>query len=146
VIEPLGLAGQTTAVPLVVGQDVQHGLTLIGETLIGLVQVGHDVEHRAALLVAFSEAELQRLDLRAKLVLVPHARPAIRDRRFTISDQRLWHRGQILAGLCLPTSFCSPSSSFSRAIIFSSRPTTTSSNFSRSRIFSCNSRLDFSRS
>src|SRR5207244_11683382 len=38
------------------------------------------------------------------------------------------------------------SSSFSRAIIFSSRPTTTSSNFSRSKIFSCSSFLDFSRS
>src|SRR5215472_7077718 len=38
------------------------------------------------------------------------------------------------------------STSFSKAIILSSRPTTTSSNFSRSRIFSCSSALDSCRS
>src|SRR6266571_4430050 len=47
-----------------------------------------------------------------------------------------------LSAFDLPSSFLSTSSSFSSAIIFSSRPTTTSSNFSRSRIFSCSSALD----
>src|SRR2546430_5700991 len=138
VVEPHRLAGQSTAVLLVVGQDVQHRLSLVGEALVGFVQVAHDVEHRAALLVACAQAALQRLHLRAESTL---GRGGL-----TILGHDVWHRDQILAVFSLPTSLRRLSSSFSRAIIFSSRPTTTSSNFSRSRIFSCGSLLDFSRS
>src|SRR2546425_9761439 len=139
VVEPLRLAGQSTAVPLVVGQDVQHGLPLVGEALVGLVQVAHDVEHRAALLVALAQTSLQHLYVRAQSALGPRGRAGI-------FYHGAWHRHQALPGLSPPTCFWTFSSSFSRAIIFSSRPTTTSSNFSRSKIFSCSSPLDFSRS
>src|SRR2546425_4717022 len=66
IVEPLGLAGESPSVLLVVGQDVKHGLPLVGEALVGLVQVAHDMEHRAALLVAFPQAALQRLHLGAE--------------------------------------------------------------------------------
>src|SRR6058998_3831245 len=39
---------------LVVAEDVEHGLALVAEALVELVEVGHDVEHRAALLVALA--------------------------------------------------------------------------------------------
>src|SRR5437660_10876792 len=106
VVESSGLAGQPPAVLLIVGQDVQHGLPLVGEALVGLGQV----EQGATLLV----------------------------------DAR--HGAHTLPAFGRPSSFRRLSSSFSRAIIFSSRPTTTSSNFSRSRIFSWSSLLDFSKS
>ena len=54
IVEPVGLAGEPAAVPLVVAEDVEHGLALVAEALVELVEVGHDVEHRAALLVALA--------------------------------------------------------------------------------------------
>src|SRR5437879_255032 len=131
VVEPLSLAGQSSAVLLVIRQDMQHGLALVGEALVELVQVAHDVEHRAALRVASQQPALEHL----------HVRP-----ESGLGHRGLLHRDQILPALSLSTSLRKLSSSFSRAIIFSSRPTTTSSNFSRSKIFSCSSPLDFSRS
>ena len=56
VVEPLGLAGYSSAVLLVIGQDVKHRLPLVREALVGLVQVTHDVEHCAALPVALPHA------------------------------------------------------------------------------------------
>src|SRR2546426_6950032 len=56
IVEPLGLAGESPSVLLVIGQDVKHGLPLVGEALVGFVQVARDVEHRAAPLVALPEA------------------------------------------------------------------------------------------
>src|SRR6267143_1369480 len=106
IVESSRLAGEPPAVLLIVGEDVKHGLPLVGEALVGLGQV----EQGAALLV----------------------------------DAR--HGAHTLPAFGRPRSFRRLSSSFSRAIIFSSRPTTTSSNFSRSRIFSCSSLLDCSRS
>src|SRR3989449_1577180 len=125
---------------------MQHGLALVGEALVELVQVPHDVAHRAALFVAFPQAPLQQLQAGPEFSLGPRGRPALRDRALTICDRGLRHRDQILPALSLSTSLRKLSSSFSRAVIFSSRPTTTSSNFSRSKIFSCSSLLDFSRS
>src|SRR2546427_5864141 len=146
VIEPLGLVGQTAAVLLVVGQDVQHGLPLVSEALVELAQVAHDVEHRAALGVAFPQAALQHLHVRAEAAFGRRPGPGLRDRAPTVRSRCLRHGDQILPALSLSPSLRKLSSSFSRAIIFSSRPTTTSSNFSRSKIFSCSSLLDFSRS
>src|SRR5438874_1387731 len=152
IVEPVRLARQSSAVLFVVGQDMQHGLALVGEALVELVQVAHDVEHRAALLVALPQAALQRLHARAESTLGRCACPGLRDRRPTIQYHGLRHRhglrhhAQPLPDLSPPTPLRRLSFSFSRAIILSSRPTTTSSNFSRSRIFSCNSVLDFSRS
>src|SRR5213595_1872310 len=117
-VEPLSLAGQSSAVLLVVDQDVKHG---------------------AALLIALSQTALQHLYVRAQSALDPHGRARI-------LYHGLRHRDQARPSLSPPPCFCRFSSSFSRAIIFSSRPTTTSSNFSRSTIFSCSSLLDFSRS
>src|SRR5205807_1531988 len=138
IVEPIRLAGQSSSVLLIVGQDMEHGLSLVGEAFVGLVQIAHDVEHRAALLIAFPQAALQRLHLRTKSAL------GRRGHRVLRHDGRRCH--QDLRPFSLPSSFRELSSSFSRAIILSSRPTTTSSNFSRSRIFSCSSVLDFSRS
>src|SRR2546430_3724194 len=105
-VEPLSLAGQSSAVLLVVDQDVKHG---------------------AALLIALSQAALQHLYVRAQSALDPHGRARI-------LYHGLRHRDQARPSLSPPPCFCRFSSSFSRAIIFSSRPTTTSSNFSRSKI------------
>src|SRR5947208_12148764 len=135
IVEPLGLASEPAAILLVVDKDVEHRLTLLAEPPVDLVEVAHDVEHRAALRVALPQAALQGLHLGAESALDRCARPGLRDRRLTV----LRHHQSFDCFLRL-------ASSFSRAIIFSSRPTTTSSNFSRSRIFSCNSLLDFSRS
>src|SRR5213594_1204686 len=146
IVEPRRLASQSSAVLLVVGQDVKHRLPLVGQALVGLVQVAHDMEHRAALLVACPQAALQRLHLRAESTLGGGGRPGLANRRLTIVRHEFCHRDHTRAVFSLPSSFRRLSSSFSRAIIFSSRPTTTSSNFSRSKIFSCSSLLDFSRS
>src|SRR6267378_2394666 len=117
VVEPLSLAGQSSAVLLVVDQDVKHGATL---------------------LIALSQTALQQLHVRAELALGPRGRAGI-------GQRGVRHRAQALPSL-RPPRFWTLSNSFSRAIIFSSRPTTTSSNFSRSKIFSWSSLLDFSRS
>src|SRR5207249_11986374 len=131
-----------------VGQNVQHGLPLVGEALVDLAQVAHDVEHRTALGVAFAHAALQRLHVRAEAAFgrCPGPSPALRDRAPTVRSRGLRHGDQVLPARSRSPSLRKFSSSFSRAIIFSSRPTTTSSNFSRSKIFSCSSLLDFSRS
>ena len=102
------------------------------------------MEHRAALLVAFSQTELAASPpVHAAGSSALAERPALLDRRLSCRS----HDALPCAitpcdrSASLPTSVCRLSSSFSRAIIFSSRPTTTSSNFSRSRIFSCSSAL-----
>ena len=148
VVEPLSLVGQTSTVVFVVGQNVQHGLPLVGEALVDLAQVAHDVEHRTALGVAFAHAALQRVHVRAEAAFgrCPGPSPALRDRAPTVRSRGLRHGDQVLPARSRSPSLRKFSSSFSRAIIFSSRPTTTSSNFSRSKIFSCSSLLDFSRS
>src|SRR5438094_171021 len=48
--------GQSSAVLLVVGQDVKQSFSLVGQAFVGLVEVAHDVKQRAALLVAFTQA------------------------------------------------------------------------------------------
>src|SRR5438094_259448 len=146
VVESLSLTSQPAAVLLVIGQNMQHGLALVGQALVELAQVAHDVAHRAALCVAFPQAPLQQLHVGAQFCLGRRGRAGLRDCALTLRDRGLRHRVQILPALSLSTSLRKLSSSFSRAIIFSSRPTTTSSNFSRSRIFSCSSLLDCSRS
>src|SRR5438094_5708264 len=146
VVESLSLTSQPAAVLLVIGQNMQHGLALVGQALVELAQVAHDVAHRAALCVAFPQPPLQQLHVGAQFSLGRRGRAGLRDCALTLRDRGLRHRVQILPALSLSTSLRKLSSSFSRAIIFSSRPTTTSSNFSRSRIFSCSSLLDCSRS
>src|SRR5213076_1247667 len=91
-------------------------------------------------------AALQRLHMRAEAAVSRRGRPGIRDRQRTIVRPGLCHRDLIPPRRQRFDLTRRLSSSFSRAIIFNSRPTTTSSNFSRSRIFSCSSLLDFSRS
>src|ERR671923_40893 len=88
-------------------------------------------------------AALQRLHLGTESALVP---PRLSKCQLTILRHDLRHNDQTLSAFSLSASFRRLSSSFSRAIIFSSRPTTTSSNFSRSKIFSCNSAFDCCRS
>src|SRR5207237_10083330 len=90
IVEPLRLAGQPSAVLLVVGEDVKHGLPLPREAPVGLVQVAHDVKHRAALLVAFAQAALQHRYLRAQSTLGAPVRPGPRDCRLTILYRGLW--------------------------------------------------------
>src|SRR2546429_9329897 len=102
-VEPLRLAGQSPAVLLVVGQDVQHGLPLVGEALVELAQIAHDVEHGAALVVAFPQAALQRLHMRAESLLGRHGRAGVRDRRLTLLRRRLWHPDYTLSSLSLST-------------------------------------------
>jgi hypothetical protein len=46
VVEALGLPGEPAPVVLVVAEDVQHRLALVGELLVRLVQVAHDVDER----------------------------------------------------------------------------------------------------
>src|SRR5439155_566771 len=145
VVEPHRLAGQSTAVLLVVGQDVKHRLPLVGQALVGLVQIAHDMEHRAALLVACPQAALQRLHLRAESTLGGGGRPGLANRRLTIVRHEVCHRVHTRAAFSLPSSFRRLSSSFSRAIIFSSYgwlsratfsswwPSTTSPQCSRSK-------------
>src|SRR6266571_3151046 len=61
-IWPLSVAPSSMrSIAFVVGQDVKHGLPLVGEALVELVQVAHDMEQRAALLVACTQAAFQRL-------------------------------------------------------------------------------------
>src|SRR2546427_13238666 len=76
IVEPLGLAGESPAVLLVIGQDVKDGLPLGGEALVGFVQGPHDVEHPAALLLAPPEAAFPRLHERPASALGRRSRPA----------------------------------------------------------------------
>src|SRR5205823_1190643 len=146
VVEALRLAREPAAIVLVVAEDVQHRLPLVGELLVRLVEVAHDVDERAPARLRAPDPGLQLLDLLAQggrvelgladRVRVGYGRP-LRIRA---------HQAEARAALSFSFSRWRLSSSFSNAIIFSSRPTTTSSNFSRSRIFSCSSVLDSSRS
>ena len=149
VVEALGLATEPPAVLLVVAEDVERGLAPVAQAFVELVEVAHDVEHGAALLVALLEADRQQPHLLAQPCL--RLDPAVQLRRLPRALARHGspvgrRQARSPSPLSRATSFRKPSRSFSRAIILSSRPTTTSSNFSRSRIFSCNSVLDFSRS
>src|SRR2546426_8393316 len=63
------------------------------------------MEHRAALLVGFPQAALQRLHSGAESALGRRGRPGLRDRRPTILRHDLWHRDQALPALNLPSSF-----------------------------------------
>src|SRR5467141_4148952 len=142
-VEALGLAGEPAAILLVVDENMEHRLALVAEAPVDLIKVAHDVEHGAALLVPLAQAPLQRLHLGAESTRGWRGRAGLGDGR---------RRGDLLhhdPALPVPQAvdvLRRLSSAFSKAIILSSRPTTTSSNFSRSRIFSCNSVLDFSRS
>src|SRR5262249_35239276 len=144
VVEALGLAGEPAAVVLVVAEDVEHRLALVGELLVRLVQVTHDVNERAPAFLGELDPRLKLLDLgleRGEVGLGPALARAVR-----------WppglraHQAEARAAFSFSLSRRKSSSSFSSAIIFSSRPTTTSSNFSRSRIFSWSSVFDRSRS
>ena len=146
--KPLGLLGQAAAVLLVVGEDVEHRLALVGEPLVGLVEVAHDVQHRAAPLLA-PGARGSRASSTCCWRCSGSGSAGAYASPFRQRRQRLGlgrHQFVELSRLVLATSAWRLSSSFSSAIIFSSRPTTTSSNFSRSRIFSCSSVFDCSRS
>src|SRR6267142_6817294 len=135
--------GEPAAILLVVDENMEHRLALVAEAPVDLIKVAHDVEHGAALLVPLAQAPLQRLHLGAESTRGWRGRAGLGDGR---------RRGDLLhhdPALPVPQAvdvLRRLSSAFSKAIILSSRPTTTSSNFSRSRIFSCNSVLDFSRS
>ena len=86
-------------------------------------------------------------DLERRVELGPAvAGPAVAGARLVELLRFRGHQAEARAALSFSFSRCRLSSSFSSAIIFSSRPTTTSSNFSRSRIFSCSSVFDCSRS
>src|SRR5439155_22808404 len=118
--------------PVRVLEDVQHRLALVGEPPVRLVQVAHDVHEGAAALFAFLHPRLEAGDLLAE--------------RARFLPWLCGHQADAPSLFSFSFSCCRSSRSFSRAIIFSSRPTTTSSNFSRSRIFSWSSVLDCSRS
>src|SRR5437879_319980 len=113
----------------VVGQNVQHGLPLVGEALVEHVRIPHDVEHGATPLVALSQAALER-HLRTKFVRAL----AVASVSVTVGPgSGIKMSGIAIKPSPLPTAFAH-SDLFSKAIIFSSRPTTTSLNFSRSKI------------
>src|SRR5436190_10242997 len=147
VVEALRLAGEPAAVVLVVAEDVQHRLALVGELPVRHVEVAHDVEQRTAALLRQLDAAFEVRDPLAQCVRAePGLAVAVAGRRDRKGVGLRSH--QVLARSVFSLSFSrwTFSSSFSSAIIFSSRPTTTSSNFSRSRIFSWSSVLDSSRS
>src|SRR5207237_3282823 len=126
-------------------EDVQHRLALVAELPVRLVQVAHDVQERAPSLLRLMHAVLELLDLLLEGAgLSRGGRIAVRPRRHGVGLD--CHQLAARSTLSFSTSCWRPSSSFSSAIILSSRPTTTSSNFSRSRIFSCSSACDARRS
>src|SRR5947209_8067826 len=146
VVQAFGLAGQATSLLLVVGQNMNHRLALIRQLAIHGIQIAEDMHKGTAPLFAFPHAHLQRL------LLLEHAL-VFALKSFKSGGVRLQNLGILLRYvhlLCPRLTFSSSrlrySISFSNAIILSSRPTTTSSNFSRSRIFSCSSAFDSSRS
>src|SRR5215831_16911629 len=116
-------------------EDVEHRLALLAELAVRLVEVAHDVDERAPALLRLNDSLLETGDLLTQGGCVEF------DLRVGVG-----HQPAARSRLSCRFSACICSSSFSSAIILSSRPTTTSSNFSRSRIFSCSSVLDRSRS
>src|SRR5579859_5419707 len=151
VIQALGLPREPLAVVFIIRQNMQHRRALIGQLLIESVEVVHDVNHGAAAILRLLPTLLQQRVLLAQ--------PAIfrqQSRQIQLSGAISYgnlrrmlfygHRVCPRSAFSFSMSRLSPSISFFRAIIFSSRPTTTSSNFSRSRIFSCNSAFDSWRS
>src|SRR5205823_14646738 len=144
VVEAFGLAGEPAAVVFVVAEDVEHRLALVGEFLVRLVQVAHDVNEGAPPLLRELDPRPKLLDLSAKrdeVGLGPAVARAVRE-----PPGLRAHQAEARAAFSFSLSRRRSSSSFSSAIIFSSRPTTTSSNFSRSRIFSWSSVFERSRS
>src|SRR5438876_8815 len=114
--------------------------------LVELVQVAHDVEERPAALLAPADTLLELVHpLEQARVGLEDARlrrglrtGAVRD----LGGGHAWFLSVFRRSSCWRRD----STSFSKAIILSSRPTTTSSNFSRSRIFSCSSACEARRS
>src|SRR5205814_422600 len=109
-------------------------------------QVAHDVEERPAALLAPADTLLELVHpLEQARVGLEDARlrrglrtRAVRD----LGGGHAWFLSVFRRSSCWRRD----STSFSKAIILSSRPTTTSSNFSRSRIFSCSSACEARRS
>src|SRR5213594_2546634 len=132
--------------------DVDQRLTRVLQPEIGLVLILQDVQQGAAVVLAQAQALVQRLHLPAQaLDLSPQLgvarlNGAGRRRPGRRSHLRGGHHGAPRSVRRRAISARCCSSSFSRAIIFSSRPTTTSSNFSSSKTFSCSSVRDFTRS
>ena len=135
VVEPLRLLAEPAAILLVVAEDVQHRLPLVGEPLVGVVEVTHDVQERTPALLRLGDAKLELGD----------AFPE-RGNHLALGERLDGLGVHPEDGRKVASSCRRLSSSFSSAIILSSRPTTTSSNFSRSRIFSWSSVFDCSRS
>src|SRR5712692_2322977 len=149
IVQAFSLFGKSAAIMLVVGQYMDHGLALIVQFSIDIVQVAQDVHKSAASLLAPMHAHFQGLFLLQQFVILLY-------QLFPINLTWRWRFESILCRcsyvhlpcprLIFSNSCFRFSISFSRAIILSSRPTTTSSNFSRSRIFSCSSDFDSCRS
>src|SRR5207245_5173447 len=125
-----------------VDEYVHQALAPLFDLLFELVHVAHDFEQRPTALLDPAEVDLEPL----------HVLPQAGLGREETFDARLLRRPSLgvvreLGGghawflSAFIRSFCwrRDSTSFSKAIILSSRPTTTSSNFSRSRIFSFSS-------
>src|SRR5262249_42166190 len=132
---------------------MQHRLALVGELLIGAIELVHNVHQRATRLITLAHTLLERVSLQQQpsvllkqIFQVKHDAVEVcspnRTRTIRVQD----HVPRPFSALRFSRSLRILSISFSRAIILSSRPITTSSNFSRSRIFSCSSALDSCKS
>ena len=73
---------------LVVAEDVQHRLALVGEASVRVVQVAHDVEQRAAALLRLGDAELELGDALEQRGLGLGLARAERERRLAGSSAR----------------------------------------------------------
>src|SRR5258708_23514536 len=149
VVQALGLLHEAPPVALVVAQDVDHRLALVGQLLVEAVEVVHDVDHGTPPLVALAHARIEQRKLAAQLcVLVAQPVALILCRGGGLQRQaRIYdHEPPPRSARVFSRSFLRLSISFSSSLLLSSRPTNTSSHFSRSRIFSCSSAFDSCKS
>src|SRR5437899_4499526 len=150
VVQALRLTSQAAAIVHIIVQDVEHRVALIAEALIDVVEIPHDVQQSATALLGLPDAHLQFFPA------LSQGRAGGDQRfRFDLFQPRGFFHGAVAATHCffllakvheapargpvfyftkaisrsLATSFLKLSNSFSKAIILSSRPTTTSSNF-----------------
>src|SRR6185437_13657168 len=132
---------------LVVGQDMDHSFALFCLFPIDRIQVAQDVHQGAPALLALEHTQFQGILLlyQARIFVLQAFQGHL------CIQSGFWYSLLSYVHVYFPRRTLSSSRfrfsiSFSSAIILSSRPTTTSSNFSRSRIFSCSSALDSCRS
>ena len=59
IVQPFRLSRHPSAILFIIAQDMDHGFTLLGQSLVELIQIAHDMDQGATALFSFAHALFQ---------------------------------------------------------------------------------------